>query len=70
MKTESRLPVVYLYFIRKHDIPLELRRDNAKSKRIHRVGKIHIDLVIADQWIEIHCSWKNPSELNGVSLIR
>ena len=35
-----------------------------------RVCQIHWDLVIADQWTEPHCPWKNPAELNGVKYLK
>jgi hypothetical protein len=66
MKTESEVADIYLDFIRKYGIPSALRRDNAKSEMIQRVKDIHRDLIIPDQWTELHSPWKNPAELNGV----
>jgi hypothetical protein len=70
MKTESEFADVYLDFIRKHDIPSELQRDNAKSEMSQRVEDIHRDLIIAYQWTEPHSPWKSPAELNGVKYLK
>jgi len=70
MKTESEFPDVYLDFIRQRGIPYALRHDNDKSEMSHCVRKIHRDLVVADQWTELHCPWQNPTELNGVTYLK
>jgi hypothetical protein len=70
MKTESEFAGVYLDFIRKYGIPSALRRDNAKSDMSQRVKDIHRDLIIADQWTELHSPWQNPAELNGVKYLK
>jgi hypothetical protein len=57
MKMESEFADVYLDFIRKYGIPSALRRDNAKSEMSQRVKDIHKDLIIADQWTELHIPW-------------
>jgi hypothetical protein len=57
MKTESEFPDVYLDFIRKYGIPSALRRDHSKSEMSQRVKDIHRDLIIADQWTELHIPW-------------
>jgi hypothetical protein len=31
---------------------------------------IHRDLIIADQWTELHSPWQNPAELNGVEYLK
>jgi hypothetical protein len=54
MKTESEFADVYLDFIRKYGIPTVLQRDNAKSEMSQRFKDIHRDLIIADQWTELH----------------
>jgi hypothetical protein len=66
MKTKSEFPDVYLEFVRQNSIPSALRRDNAKSEMSQRVKQIHRDLVIVDQWTELHSPWQNPAELNCV----
>jgi hypothetical protein len=70
MKTELEFADVYLDFIRKYGIPSALRRDNAKSEMSQRVKDIHRDLIIADQWTELHGLWQNPAELNGVKYLK
>jgi hypothetical protein len=30
-----------------------------------RFKGIHRDLIIADQWAELHIPWQHPAELNG-----
>jgi hypothetical protein len=35
-----------------------------------RVRDIHRDLIIADQWTELHSPWQNPAELNGVKYLK
>jgi hypothetical protein len=35
-----------------------------------RVKDIHRDLIIADQWTELHIPWRNPAELNGVKYLK
>jgi hypothetical protein len=70
MKTESEFSDVYLDFIRQYGIPSALIRDNAKSEMSQRVKQIHRDLVTADQWTELHSSWQNPAELNGVKYLK
>jgi hypothetical protein len=67
MKTGLEFADVYLDFIRKYGIPSALRRDNAKSEMSQRVKDIHKDLIIADQWTELHALWQNPAELNGLN---
>jgi hypothetical protein len=54
MKTESKFPDVKLDFIRQSGIPSALQRDNAKPEISQHVHQIHHDLVIADQWTELH----------------
>jgi hypothetical protein len=70
IKTESEFADVYLDFIRKYGIPSALRRDNAKSEMSQRVKDIHRDLIIADQWTELHSPCQNPVELNGVKYLK
>jgi hypothetical protein len=52
MNTESEFPDAYLNFIRQHDIPYAIKRDNARPEITQCVRKIHRDLVLADQWTE------------------
>jgi hypothetical protein len=35
-----------------------------------RVKDIHRDLIIADQWTELHRPWQNPAKLNGVKYLK
>jgi hypothetical protein len=70
MKTESEFADVYLDFIRKCGIPSALRRDDATSEMSQRVKDIHRDLIISDQWTELHSPWQNPAELNGVKYLK
>jgi hypothetical protein len=70
MKTESEFADVYLNFIRKYGIPSALRRDNAKSEMSQRVKDIHRDLIIADQWTELHSPWQKSAELNSVKYLK
>jgi hypothetical protein len=65
MKTESEFADVYLALIWKYVIPSALQRHSAKSEMSQHVKNIHRDLIIADQWTELHSSWHNPAELNG-----
>jgi hypothetical protein len=69
IKTESEFADVYLDFIRKYGILSALRRNNAKSEMSQRVKEIHRDLIIADQWTELHSPWQNPAELKGVKYL-
>jgi hypothetical protein len=34
------------------------------------VQDVHRDLIIADQWTELHSPWQNPAELNGVKYLK
>jgi hypothetical protein len=34
------------------------------------VRQINRDLVIVDQWTEMHSQWQNPVELNGVKYLK
>jgi hypothetical protein len=34
------------------------------------VKDIHRDLIIADQWTELHSPWKKPAELSGVQYLK
>jgi hypothetical protein len=70
MKTESEFADIYLDFIRGYGIPSALRRGNAKSEMIQRVKDIHRELIIADQWTELHSPLQNPAELNGVKYLK
>jgi hypothetical protein len=70
IKTESEFADVYLDFIRKYGIPSALRRDNAKSEMSQHVKDIHRDLIISDQWTELHSPWQNPTALNGVKYLK
>jgi hypothetical protein len=58
MKTESEFADVYLVFIGKYGIPSALRRDDAKFEMSQRVKDNQRDLIIADQWTELHSPWK------------
>jgi hypothetical protein len=69
VKTESEFAEIYSDFIRKSDIPSALQRDNAKSEMSQRVKYIHRDLIIADQWTEVHRHWQSPAELNDVKYL-
>jgi hypothetical protein len=70
MKTESEFADVYLDFIRNYGILSAIRRDNEISEMSQRVEHIHRDLIIADQWTELHSPWQNPSELNDVKYLK
>jgi hypothetical protein len=35
-----------------------------------RVKDIHRDLIIADQWTELHSPWQNLADLNGVKYLK
>jgi hypothetical protein len=70
LKTESEFPDVYLDFIRQHGIPSALQHDNSSSESSQRVRQINRDLVFADQLTELHCTWQNPAELNGVNYLK
>jgi hypothetical protein len=70
MKTESEFADGYLDFISKYGIPSALRRDSTKFDMIQRVQDIHRDLIIADQWTELHSPWQNPAEFNGVKYLK
>jgi hypothetical protein len=70
MKIESEFADVYLDFIRKYCISSALRRDNAKSKMSQHVKDVHRDLIIDDQWTELHSPWQNSAELNCVKYLK
>jgi hypothetical protein len=35
-----------------------------------RVKDIHRDLIIDDQWTQLHSPWQNSAELNGVKYLK
>jgi hypothetical protein len=70
MKTESEFADVYLGFIRKYGISSALRRDNAKSEMSQHVKNIHRDLIIADQWTDLHIPCQNPADLNDMKYLK
>jgi hypothetical protein len=41
-----------------------------KSEMSQRVKYMHRDLIIADQWKELHSPWQKPAELNGVKYLK
>jgi hypothetical protein len=66
---ESEFPDVYLDFIRQHGIPSTLQRNNSKLEISQRDQQIQRDLVISDQWTELHSPWQNPLELSGIKYL-
>ena len=63
LKTKSEFPDGYLDFVQENGVPSALWHDCDGQQ-------IHCDLVIADQWIEPHIPFSNPTELNGAKYLK
>ena len=70
MVTKSEFFDTYQNFIRESGIFHTLKKDNAKSEKSNKIKTIHRDLVIKNEFTELHQPQQNFAELNVVKYLK
>ena len=70
MKSKGEFPDAYNDFMRERGIPHTLRRDNAPEEASKDIKRINREYMVMDEFTEPGHPQQNPSELNGVKMLK
>ncbi|HEY8522855.1 MAG TPA: hypothetical protein VIL14_03760, partial [Nitrososphaeraceae archaeon] len=70
IKGKGEFPKVYKEFIREHEAPSALRRDNAKEEQSETVKEINREYMVKDQLTEPYHPQQNPVESNAIRYLK